>query len=1260
MSSYNWSPLVGSGNGATIYPNFAAFPSAAGLEAGSLAVAADTGYLYVVNGGAWEAIAAPDDILFLGAVGSSPNGNAGTVTGNTLVLQPASGSFPGIVSTGVQQFSGDKNFIGDISAANLSGTNTGNVTLSAVGSSPNANAASLTGQVLSLQPFSSSFPGVVPASGGGTTNFLRADGTWAVAGSGTVTSVDMTVPAFLSVSGNPITTSGTLAITLSGTALPVTNGGTGSTTLTSKAVLLGNGTSAIAGVVGTDGTVLTGNTGANPSFEFNPRLGATGFNTGSLRLVGATSGTTSVTVDPAAGLYSFILPTTAGTAGQVLTSQGGSSPMTWTTVGGGGSVTSVDMTVPAFLSVSGNPITTSGTLAVTLSGTALPIANGGTGGTTATAAFDNLSPMNTQGDIIYRDGAGNAVRLGIGSTSNVLRVVGGVPNWGTVNLASANAVSGNLTVANGGTGNSTHTIHGVLLGQGTSVISSLVGPEGTVLTGQGASADPSFLSTVALGKAGTSQGSLSLSGSTSGTVSMLVQNAAGTYNFNLPTTAGTSGQPLLSGGGGATAMSFGTLGIGAGGTGQTTASAAFNALSPLTTKGDTLIYSTTNDRQAVPGDYGMLVPDTNQTNGWRSSDYKSFMNGKPGKNYVQYADFETGVTTGWSLGTVGTLTNGLPTGTPTFGSGASGNLSISVVSSGQLAGTKSLSLASSAATTSGNMLATASLPIDIADQAKVLQVKFSYSAISGSTNCNFSGTSSNSFAWALYDVTNSSWLTSAGNFNFVQSSGVGTVLGTCQTNSNTANIRLVVYFPNATAGAATIYLDDFYVGPQIAPSGPVVGDWTSFTPTGSVSASGGTNTVTYTGFYRRDGDSLDMQVNIAFSGSGGSFNFASSQTTINLPSGLVIDNTKLIANGNDFSYGSGSVYPGSGGVVYSVTPGQNNTTSLFIGYLNSTPGQNNTVNATAPGTFVAGGFIKVKAKVPISGWSSNSLMSSDTDTRVVAWQGYTNSTQTITSTISQITGFSTISDTHGAFASNTYTVPVSGYYQINGNLLVTGGTANNFYALIYKNGSQIITGNRIVVNGTFATSATVNEAFLFKAGDTITIHAQSSGSNNLSGGSSTSDQIWSIYRLSGPAVIAASESVAALYTASTPTGTLSGSFNKATFGTKVQDTHNAYSSGTYTTPVSGSYSIQAQTLQNATYSAGNVAITTIYVNGARAYDGTCVGFTSAGALTPSTNVHGVKLRAGDTVEVYTLNQASSPSFGANSAQNYFSIVRTGN
>lgn len=61
----------------------------------------------------------------------------------------------------------------------------------------------------------------------------------------------------------------------------------------------------------------------------------------------------------------------------------------------GGGVTSVALSVPSFLSISGSPVTTSGTLAIGLSGTALPILNGGTGQTTANAALNALLPTQT-------------------------------------------------------------------------------------------------------------------------------------------------------------------------------------------------------------------------------------------------------------------------------------------------------------------------------------------------------------------------------------------------------------------------------------------------------------------------------------------------------------------------------------------------------------------------------------------------------------------------------------------------------------------------------------------------------------------------------------------------------------------------------------------------------------------------------------------------------------------------------------------------
>lgn len=156
-----------------------------------------------------------------------------------------------------------------------------------------------------------------------------------------------------------------------------------------------------------------------------------------------------------------------------------------------------------------------------------------------------------------------------GTTANrVLRTDGTSITFSQVALATD--VSGTLPVANGGTGQTTLTNHGVLVGAGTSGITQLAAAAaGTLLAGQGTGSDPAFTATPTLGVAGTTSGTLSMAGSTSGTITIQTQAAAGTYNFNLPTSAGTSGQPLLSGGGSGTAMTFGTLSVGAGGTGQT-------------------------------------------------------------------------------------------------------------------------------------------------------------------------------------------------------------------------------------------------------------------------------------------------------------------------------------------------------------------------------------------------------------------------------------------------------------------------------------------------------------------------------------------------------------------------------------------------------------------------------------------------------------------------------------------------------------------
>ena len=88
----------------------------------------------------------------------------------------------------------------------------------------------------SLNAFTTSLKGLAPASGGGTTNYLRADGTWAAPlGSGTVTSVSVT--SANGFAGTVATATTTPAITIS-------------TSITG--LVKGNGTAISAATAGTD------------------------------------------------------------------------------------------------------------------------------------------------------------------------------------------------------------------------------------------------------------------------------------------------------------------------------------------------------------------------------------------------------------------------------------------------------------------------------------------------------------------------------------------------------------------------------------------------------------------------------------------------------------------------------------------------------------------------------------------------------------------------------------------------------------------------------------------------------------------------------------------------------------------------------------------------------------------------------------------------------------------------------------------------
>jgi len=77
----------------------------------------------------------------------------------------------------------------------------------------------------------------------------------------------------------------------------------------------------------------------------------------------------------------------------------------------------------------------------------LPIANGGTGQTTATAAFNALSPVTSTGDLIIGNGANSATRLAIGANGYILTSNGTTASW-----VAAGSGSGTVTSITAGTG----------------------------------------------------------------------------------------------------------------------------------------------------------------------------------------------------------------------------------------------------------------------------------------------------------------------------------------------------------------------------------------------------------------------------------------------------------------------------------------------------------------------------------------------------------------------------------------------------------------------------------------------------------------------------------------------------------------------------------------------------------------------------------------------------------------------------------------
>jgi hypothetical protein len=159
-------------------------------------------------------------------------------------------------------------------------------------------------------------------------------------------------------------------------------------------------------------------------------------------------------------------------------------------------------------------------------------------------------------------------------------------------------------------------------------------------------------------------GSTGLTPSTATSGAVTVAGTLATANGGTNLTSFTSGGAVYATS--TSALTTGTLPIASGGTGQTTASAAFNALSPITTTGDLIIGNGTNSatRLAV-GANGYLLTSNGTTATWAAA---------PAGGVTTFSAGTTGLTpasaTGGAITLAGTLAvaNG-GTGITSFGTG---------------------------------------------------------------------------------------------------------------------------------------------------------------------------------------------------------------------------------------------------------------------------------------------------------------------------------------------------------------------------------------------------------------------------------------------------------------------------------------------------------------------------------------------------------------------------------------------------------------
>lgn len=329
-----------------------------------------------------------------------------------------------------------------------------------------------------------------------------------------------------------------------------------------------------------------------------------------------------------------------------------------------------------------------------------------------------------------------------------------------------------------------------------------------------------------------------------------------------------------------------------------------------------------------------------------------------------------------------------------------------------------------------------------------------------------------------------------------------------------------------------------------------------------------------------------------------------------------------------------------------------------------------TVTQAVPFTFASGDYVRLRFSVPIVGWSSSQIMSSDANTTIVAASYYTDAGNSIANSGDTLVDYEDkIIDTHGAVTTGgswKFTAPLPGYYRVSVFNTFASSTyvaGNQSYGIIYKNGSPSLYFGITTRESTTAqlVSATGTAIISLVAGDYIDSRLfcnRTAGSTALS--TTTGNNRINIEKISGPSQIAASDSVAWTgYTTSTQT--MTSSFVQVTGWTTLADSTNSFntSTSTYTIPISGRYRISGS-LQYAAAGGAYLILPAVYKNGsALGYGSRLIASTVFPVAPTFSNTY--RFLAGDTITFYGYASTNAAlAAGGSTSDGHWSIERVGN